>query len=487
MNRDLLRTLVLATAVALSGAAVAQDGSPSPSSILPPAVTWEPFGLEAFTVYNIVFAEGPAPDGSLDTLYAVDNDNQRFGEPEPDPERGGDGPHRLPPGGEWSGNLCDLRSQGFNCSPRLITRTSSGVLLVGNGSGTTRVNRSTDGAVTWEHDVHDEHVNCLYAASADFDHAVFACERNGPIWRSDADGVTGSWETLGFLVPGDRGFHAFSLTEALPGPSIDRPRLVAAALGGIAYSDDGGTTWALSSMWQNFRWRVNGGIARVPVADHPYGGVFYAAVRDHYTFPGVYASEDGGETWESRSSGPDMTEFRFTRGVVATDTSGGVWYGTSVGSWFSGDSRGSVLWSGDGARTWADVSEGLPGIGVNALLFGRDGRLYAGTDEGVWRTTEPVVVSSSAGPAEPADLGVRVDPNPSSGSAAARWRQVQAGEARVSVFDARGREVLLLTDGAVRAGENAAEIDTSALSPGVYVVRVATEAGAASARFTVAR
>ena len=486
MNRRFYM-LVLATAVALSGAAVAQKGPP-PSSVPPPAVTWEPVGLEAFTVENLVFAEGPAPDGSLDTLYVVDNVNTRFGEPHPDPERGYHGPHRLPPGGEWSGKLCGPGS-GYNCIPNLIEWTASGILLVGHESGPTKVNRSTDGATTWEFNLLDEGVNCLYAGSADFDHAVFVCEDNGPVLRSDADGAAGTWERLGFPDPDEEGFGAFALAEALPGPALDRPRLVAGVASGMSYSDDGGVTWTRSSLWQDFRFWVDGGIAQDPIAGHPYGGVLYAGVIDYFgSYPTVYASEDGGETWELRATGPDMTEFRFTRGVVATDTTGGVWYGTSVGSWFSGDSRGSVLWSGDGARTWANVSEGLPEMGVNALLFGRDGRLYAGTDQGVWRTAQPVyVVSGEPTPPESTDLTLRVDPNPTTQHTAARWRQARAGAARVSVFDARGREVLVLAEGHRPSGEHSEEIATSSLAPGVYVVRVASAEGTASASFTVAR
>ncbi len=469
-SRSFLRVIA---PLALAAAASAQTA--------PPAVTWEPHGLQDFGIDALVFAPGPAPDGSLDTLYTVDVTRWRFGDPGNLPPYG---VHRLPPGGDWSSSLCDP------CSPNVITRTASGTLLVAAQAGATRVNRSTDGGRTWRKNVLDEGVYCLYAASEAFDHAVFACENVGPVWRSP-DGAPGTWEPLGYPDTTQAFNNAFSLAEALPTPALAGPRLVAAARSGLAYSDDGGRTWTHSNVWQEFRYAADGGIARHAVEGHPYGGVLYAGVRDYFEgYPVVMASEDGGATWEVRATGPDIYEYQFWRGVVAVDGAGGVWVGRSFGN--ERDTFGGVSWSGDGARTWTDVSGtpsagGLPDEKVNALVLGRDGRLYAATNEGVWRTAEPLAVATDPSPEATAGLSLHVFPNPAGASASVAVSLASPEAVRVVVLDARGREVALVHDGALSDGQRLA-VATGAVAPGVYVIRAMSASGArASAGLTVAR
>ncbi|HIG74694.1 MAG TPA: T9SS type A sorting domain-containing protein, partial [Bacteroidetes bacterium] len=97
-------------------------------------------------------------------------------------------------------------------------------------------------------------------------------------------------------------------------------------------------------------------------------------------------------------------------------------------------------------------------------------------------------VSGEAGPPEPAgDLTLVVEPNPATRRAAVRWRQASAGSARVSVFDARGREVLVLADSYRPSGEHRIEVEASGLGPGAYVVRVVTPGGTASGRLALVR
>lgn len=464
-------------AALLAGAARAQ-----------PAVTWEPVGLDSFQVWGLAFAPGPAPDGALDTLYTIDRTRWRFGDPGDPPEGG---VHRLPPGGGWSTALCYPY-----CNPDAVARTASGALLVGSPAGNTKVIRSTDAGRTWARDALDVDARCLYPSSAAFGHAVFACENVGPVWRSP-DGAPGTWEPLGYPDPAQIRNNALSLAEALPGPALAGPRLLAAGWSGLSYSDDGGRTWTHSNVWQEYRYYADGGIVRHAVPGHPYGGVLYAGVNDYFEgYPVVMASEDGGTTWEVRSTGPDIYEYRFWRGVVAVDASGGVWVGRAYGN--GRDTEGGVVWSGDGARTWADVSGtpsagGLPDESVHALVVGRDGRLYAATHEGVWRTAGPLPVAAEGGPEGPVSggLGLAVFPNPAGSQATVALTLGSAGRraeaVRVVVVDALGREVGVVWDGPAADGQRLA-LDTSGLAPGTYVV-VATAASGehASAGLSVAR
>ena len=84
------------------------------------------------------------------------------------------------------------------------------------------------------------------------------------------------------------------------------------------------------------------------------------------------------------------------------------------------------------------------------------------------------------------DLAVRAWPNPSAGRATVGFGLAAGGAARVAVYDALGREVAVVADRPFGAGRHEVRL-ASPLPAGVYVVRVATPAGVATARLTVAR
>ena len=59
---------------------------------------------------------------------------------------------------------------------------------------------------------------------------------------------------------------------------------------------------------------------------------------------------------------------------------------------------------------------------------------------------------------------------------------------RAAVYDALGREVAVLHDGPLAAGTSVAlSVETSALAPGVYIVRAQGESTSLTQRLTVAR
>ena len=91
--------------------------------------------------------------------------------------------------------------------------------------------------------------------------------------------------------------------------------------------------------------------------------------------------------------------------------------------------------------------------------------------------------------AEPgaAPLALAVAPNPSHGRATLRLTAAAPVAARVTVWDALGREVARLWDGPVGTGTVALALDTSALAPGVYLARAEADGRALTVRLTVAR
>lgn len=79
-------------------------------------------------------------------------------------------------------------------------------------------------------------------------------------------------------------------------------------------------------------------------------------------------------------------------------------------------------------------------------------------------------------------------PNPLRSSARISLEVAEAQEVRVVLYDALGREVARLHEGALAAGaERVLEIDASGLASGVYVVRATGEAFTATQRLTVVR
>ena len=78
-------------------------------------------------------------------------------------------------------------------------------------------------------------------------------------------------------------------------------------------------------------------------------------------------------------------------------------------------------------------------------------------------------------------------PNPTAGTSTLRVRLGAAQTVRVSVLDALGREVAVLHDGAMPAGETPLSVTTRGLAPGVYVVRMAGAGSVATQRLVVAR
>ncbi|MEM0962932.1 MAG: T9SS type A sorting domain-containing protein, partial [Bacteroidota bacterium] len=86
-----------------------------------------------------------------------------------------------------------------------------------------------------------------------------------------------------------------------------------------------------------------------------------------------------------------------------------------------------------------------------------------------------------------AERSLSVWPNPTSGRVSVSVALVEAGDVRVSVYDALGREVAVLHDGPAAAGASRYEVAAGWMAPGAYVVR-AVSGGAVLARaLTVVR
>ena len=83
-------------------------------------------------------------------------------------------------------------------------------------------------------------------------------------------------------------------------------------------------------------------------------------------------------------------------------------------------------------------------------------------------------------------LGMAVA-NPLRGTVTVEFALATPGRAQVALFDALGRRVAVLADGAFGTGTQTATVDAGTLAAGVYVLRLQGEAGALSRTVTVVR
>jgi hypothetical protein len=272
------------------------------------------------------------------------------------------------------------------------------------------------------------------------------------------------------------------LIEAGPvvggGPLWPAGRLIAAARGGMMYSDDGGETWRPSELWS---W-TNGvyGYSVVRVAEGVLGvpaGRLVAQVGD--LVGQLRTSDDGGETWTYRATLP--TEAMLVALPGPGEEPSGDGSVLAVGAYL-----GASVWrSADGGETWEMLAGPIiAGVnGANAALIGPDGRLYvavsvAGTaEEWVYRSVEAVVsVAQEPGlEAPPEPLSLEVYPNPARGTATVSFTLRASSEVEAVLYDVLGRQAAVLVSGPLDAGRHEVRLEGAGLPAGVYVVRAVIE------------
>ncbi len=323
--------------------------------------------------------------------------------------------------------------------------------------------------------------------------------------RSLADGEAGSW-----VLGGPASDFPESLAEVPPSPALPLGRLLHNGTY-VMYSDDGAMTWTLASLGnQPIEGYVKFRFAFYPIAGHPYGGAVFATGCEYVDCDGggesedLYRSDDGGASWAlvhefiaAEDGLPFINGIAIRAGVPYVGPDGALWAGVSRAQ--GGDNPGRIMRSTDEGLTWhradAGLAESNGGLGwrIYKLHTARDGRMYASTDRGVWRTTQPVVAAEA--PALPrSDLSLTVLPNPATGAVTVAVASSSAREAvTIDILDALGRRVAAVHAGPLGAGERTFALDTGAWAPGVYTARVtAADGGGAggeahTARFTVAR
>ena len=298
-------------------------------------------------------------------------------------------------------------------------------------------------------------------------------------------------------------------------PDWPAGRVVGAGDGGVAYSDTGGEGYTASA-WIGAAGGTGDQLALVRRPEtHPLGAgprLLLTGVRNGDPAVSVWSSDDAGVTWQRRAylyEPATAPGYGRTLGLFALSEPGEADAG-AVGRAVAVIGLGHIYETSDAGETWRVVGRAPamsvtppdepPGrfTRVGAAEIGPDGRLYigvtvigqgSGPGEWLYRTTEPFTVAGEETvPSEaPARVGVSVRPNPAGGRVEIVLNIAEAGAARVVVVDARGREVAVVLDGPVSAGEHTLSVETSGWPAGVYVVRASVGAQTATARLVVAR
>ncbi len=479
------RFLALVALLAVSAAPAAQD-FPAPGTGL---LTFEPIGDRALNAYSFAFAG----DG---TLFAYADSLFRF---ETDPAG--------PPAGHWT----TLTRPSTVIEAVVIIGPNADTVLVGRSSTTFR---STDGGVTWA--VVNGGVpgvlggpsepDAFAALPADHPHAGRLLAGGG-ILHSDDRGA--SWTQATRSFPGEQG-NAYAFT-ALPSG-----RVLMAGSWGVAASDDGGGSYAVTPLWGDYAVETHTITALatpgsrqtgVPACDLPdttlCDGAVVAGISVTAPHMQVWRTSDGGRTWSepvSLSEPYDGVGAGYPASVVALPPrADGFGRALLIGR------RGVVFRTLDGGVSWEAIARlpirpvvnGSPSHRVKLARVGPDGHLWVATllngssDEWLYRSAEPVEAAFAViGEATPPPSGLHLDvqPNPSGGRMAVRLTLPSPSAlAAVGVFDVLGRRVAVLHDGPLAAGASSFALDTTRWAAGTYVVRARAGDASAIARFTVTR
>ncbi|MBL0176812.1 MAG: T9SS type A sorting domain-containing protein [Ignavibacteria bacterium] len=212
-------------------------------------------------------------------------------------------------------------------------------------------------------------------------------------------------------------------------------------------------TWTDISAGLPNRW-----ITRVHIDPDDYHTIYVSV--SGYGAGHAFKSTNAGQNWTNITGDlPDLPagsilRSRTDQNLLFLATDFGVWY------------------SVNGGVNWKQYSTGLPNCVVYDMAMGPDGNLIAATfGRGMWVTSSVVPVEETATAGRDGFTLGQNYPNPvgaASSSTSIPFFLAKSGLVRLAVYDAAGRTVRTLVDGARPAGESVAVFDASGLPNGVY-------------------
>ncbi len=486
----MLRPLILAALLAGSTAPALAQEFPAPGTGL---LSFEPVGDRPLKISSFAFTT----DGLLfvaatgDTLYSLE----------------------VGPGAGPAGRWTPIRGPRNAYDALATVGTGGDTLLVGR---TFVLFRSIDGGTTWSV-VNGDPIETSQGLAGPSEPDAFAALPPGH--ASAGRLLSGG----GILYSDDRGASWAQATRSFPGEqgnayafaTLPSGRVLMAGSWGVAASDDGGASYAVTPLWGDYAVETHTITALATLgssqAGAPACGLADGTLCDGAVVAGisvtapdmqVWRTNDGGRTWAEPVSLPepyDGVGAGYPASVVALPPgSDGLARALIVGR------RGVVFRTLDGGASWEAVARlpirpGPPSHRAELARVGPDGHLWVATflngpeREWLYRSVEPAdaafIVADEATP-PPSGLRLDIRPNPSGASAPASVAVTLAApatSAMVAVYDALGRLVATLHSGPLSNGTHTFSAGAAPLAPGVYTVRAEAGADRLARTFSVAR
>jgi hypothetical protein len=186
------------------------------------------------------------------------------------------------------------------------------------------------------------------------------------------------------------------------------------------------------------------------------GNTVYAAMGNS----GIYISNDNGASWNLSSLNNQTVNSAAASAsnVFAGANSTGVWISTNNGT------------------SWVQKNEGLSNLNVTAMFIHGD-FVYAGTNgAGVWkRNLNELVAVHNISTEVPNQYNLYQNyPNPFNPVTKIRFQIPKQGNAKLTVFDAFGKEVRMLVNMELKAGTYEADFEGIGLASGIYFYALKT-------------